>query len=306
MERLLRYLICNFKRKAIMEVFTILLLGLPPYIMDRFLKQKGFHDLVYVLLFIPVTLGSYRFGVFGGIIYSLLYGFGIYWNDMNLTLNLKEFLSGHLNVIELFVTTFLLASGVSTGILASKLKAQREDIERANQKLKEMSFRDPLTGMGNSRAFWENLQRCCEQSLELNQPMALVIADIDNFKKFNDTLGHLEGDALLAQVSEIIRANVRAADFPCRYGGDEIGIILPNCDRDMAESVVSRLMVALGTFFLGVMRDRGIRVSISVGIAVLPEDGISPRALVAAADKAMYNAKKVPGNYCCFASPNKS
>lgn len=293
-------------RNRLREVIGIFLLGIPPYIMDRLWKHSGLHDLTYVLLFLPVSLGSYRFGVIGGIVYSLLYGVGIYWNDKNFTFNLHEFLSGNLNIIELFVTAFLLASGVSTGILASKLRAQREDIEKANQKLKEMSFRDPLTGMGNSRAFWENLERCCEQALELNQPMALVIADIDNFKKFNDTLGHLEGDALLAQVSEIIRANVRAADFPCRYGGDEMGIILPNCDRDMAESVVSRLMVALGTFFLGVMKDRGIRVSISIGIAVLPEDGISPRALVAAADRAMYKAKQIPGNYCCFASPNKS
>ncbi len=289
------------------QVIAILLLTLPSLVLDNLLRNSVYHDLAYILLFLPVTLGSYLFQAWGGIGFALLSGGLVYWNERTAIAGSGHLITGQITIIELFVTGYLMASGIGSGILSSRLRSQQQVITRANRRLQEMSLCDPLTGMGNSRAFWDTLTEECNRALETNQSVAVLITDIDRFKSYNDTFGHLEGDALLAQLGETIRANLRAGDLACRYGGDEMGIILPNCGRECAEALADRLLEVLNSqVFEPIGMERGVKMSLSMGIAVLPHDGITPRAIVASADSAMYKAKKAGGNTYYCSSPKSS
>jgi diguanylate cyclase (GGDEF)-like protein len=121
---------------------------------------------------------------------------------------------------------------------------------------------------------------------------ALVLMDVDNFKLFNDTYGHLTGDAVLASVAATIRENCRDGDTAGRYGGDELALLLPSATRAEAEAVVTRLMSSIHSRPHLAWDGSLIPISVSPGIACFPEDGRTRRDLVAAADAAMYEAKR--------------
>jgi diguanylate cyclase (GGDEF)-like protein len=118
-----------------------------------------------------------------------------------------------------------------------------------------------------------------------------MIADIDHFKRLNDTYGHQFGDAVLKRVAQLLKAGVYETDFVGRYGGEEFGIVLPRADSAgllrKAETIRSR--IAAETFSQGLEK---VKLTVSIGIAHFPRDGAGPDELVAAADKALYAAKE--------------
>ncbi|HEY6337446.1 MAG TPA: GGDEF domain-containing protein, partial [Candidatus Sulfotelmatobacter sp.] len=127
--------------------------------------------------------------------------------------------------------------------------------------------------------------------------MALVIADIDQFKKLNDEFGHLLGDEVLRQVSSLFHQELRKIDVVCRYGGEEFAILLTNTNAQHAMGVAEKLRrVVEGWPFPGVPR----RVTISAGVAAFPEHGSTRDELVHAADKALYAAKQAGRNLVCL------
>lgn len=149
---------------------------------------------------------------------------------------------------------------------------------------------DQLTGLGNRRHFDEELARLLESSDRYGQPTALIVADIDHFKKINDTHGHDAGDAVLRHVSQIFLEGVRAIDLCARYGGEEIVVLLPQTQLEGAAELAERLRRALETrpaFHAG----QAIPVTCSIGVASYPRCTTRRDGLFGAADRALYEAK---------------
>ena len=158
-----------------------------------------------------------------------------------------------------------------------------------------MSFVDALTGLANRRRLDETLDTEWRRASRLQTPLAVVIADIDAFKAYNDTLGHPEGDKCLVAVAAVIRnAASRAGDFAARYGGEEFMVLIPGLDRDAATAYAEMLRQACESQAIPhPASPAGLVVTISLGVAVcIPSDNASVAELIADADAALYRAKK--------------
>ncbi|MHB9091906.1 MAG: sensor domain-containing diguanylate cyclase, partial [Chloroflexota bacterium] len=174
--------------------------------------------------------------------------------------------------------------------------AERLSLAVANLTLREtlraQAIRDPLTGLFNRRYMEETLEREVPRALRKGAPLTVVMVDIDHFKNFNDVFGHDAGDALLHALGSFINSRVRAEDVACRYGGEEFTLILPEIG---AEAACARLdEIREGVRQLNV-EHHGLPlgpVTISMGVAFLPEHGRDSEALLHSADTALYRAKK--------------
>ncbi len=150
---------------------------------------------------------------------------------------------------------------------------------------------DGLTELYNHRYFQEQIRMQVEQSKRYNHNFSLIIIDIDFFKKFNDTFGHQSGDAVLRQVAQTLKKNVRATDIVCRYGGEEMSIILPNTGKDEAFSTAQKICERVASKKFKLAGDKETNVTISLGVSTFPYDGDSASSIIEAADKRLYNAK---------------
>ena len=150
---------------------------------------------------------------------------------------------------------------------------------------------DGLTELYNHRYFQEQIRMQVEQSKRYNNNFSLIIIDIDFFKKFNDTFGHQSGDAVLRQVAQTLRKNVRATDIVCRYGGEEMSIILPNTSKDEAFSTAQKICERVASKKFKLTGEKETHVTISLGVATFPFDGDTASAIIEAADKRLYTAK---------------
>lgn len=160
--------------------------------------------------------------------------------------------------------------------------------------LRSLVFVDGLTGVANRRRFDEALLSEWRQCRRAGTPLALLMIDIDHFKRYNDHYGHPTGDACLQQVAAVLKAAMqRACDLVARYGGEEFVCLLPGCDQAPALAKAQALQAALAA--QGIAHEASPTaawVTLSIGVAVAqPQAGGSPAALVAAADAALYSAK---------------
>ena len=176
-----------------------------------------------------------------------------------------------------------------------RLVAQRtEELRLANEHLSRLSFIDSLTGLANRRRFDEALQAEWRRARRSRSPLAIVIADIDGFKRYNDLLGHPEGDRCLAAVAGVFaRAVGRAGDLAARYGGEEFVVLLPFSDHTAALAVAEGLRAACEALAIPhPSSEVGPVVTISLGVAArVPSDNEGPEQLMAEADAALYRAK---------------
>jgi diguanylate cyclase (GGDEF)-like protein len=170
-----------------------------------------------------------------------------------------------------------------------------EELRIANEHLSRLSFADSLTGLANRRHLDEVLEREWRRALRLQAPLAIVVADIDAFKAYNDALGHPEGDKSLIAVAEVIRkATSRAGDFAARYGGEEFVILIPGADHAQATNFAEGLRAAIETRAIPHPASSVAPVvTFSVGVAAhVPTGGGTASGLFAEADAALYRAKQ--------------
>jgi len=171
-----------------------------------------------------------------------------------------------------------------------ELARTNEGLKAANRALETLAITDGLTSLYNHRHFQDMLERDVRKCEQQGRPLSLLFIDIDHFKAFNDRWGHQEGDAALRRVAAQVMKGLRASDMAFRYGGEELAVLMPSCAKGQAAELAEKLRVAV--------RDNaqrpapsGDRLTVSVGVASYPEDGELPRALVDAADAALYSAK---------------
>ena len=156
----------------------------------------------------------------------------------------------------------------------------------------KLATTEGLTELYNHRYFQDTLRKQIDTARRYNQPFSLIIIDIDFFKNFNDSYGHQAGDAVLKEVAQILKRNTRAIDFVCRYGGEEMSIILPFTDKEEAQFNAERICKAVSSKVFKLPNNVECNVTISLGVATFPENGDTPQKIIEHADKALYWAKE--------------
>lgn len=156
----------------------------------------------------------------------------------------------------------------------------------------KLATTDGLTGLHNHRFFQERMANNVERCRRYNSHFALLLMDIDFFKKFNDNYGHQAGDAVLKQVAETLKKSVRSSDLVARYGGEEMAIVLDNADIDEAMLIANKVCKTVATKPFKLSESIEKHVTISIGVAIFPQHGDSPAAMIEFADKCLYRAKE--------------
>ncbi|OHD28884.1 MAG: hypothetical protein A2Y31_06795 [Spirochaetes bacterium GWC2_52_13] len=168
----------------------------------------------------------------------------------------------------------------------TKQKSMEEQLAHQNRRLRELVDHDDLTKVFSRRALYDFLKAAHARSLANGDDLAIVMLDIDHFKKINDTYGHLVGDTILKQVATLIGNTIRTVDAVGRYGGEEFLVVLDGADPQVAAQVAERIRGTIAEY----RYDGGITVRISGGVAVLQGQGIDE--LITLADNRLYEAKR--------------
>ncbi len=217
-------------------------------------------------------------------------------------------ISGYFDVLENFIAfsqaheaweldEILVTSMVLTFVLLAKVIKRSQDLaleielrKIAEQKIQELAFQDTLTNLPNRRIFMTKLSFVMKQNSQNHSQQAILFIDLDNFKEVNDTFGHSTGDDLLCQFARRARGCIKQNDILSRIAGDEFSVLLSNIkDPHDAAIVAERIIQGLSLPFS--INGNQIRVSLSIGIAITPQDSISAEELMSFADKAMYFVK---------------
>jgi len=176
--------------------------------------------------------------------------------------------------------------------LQQTVREQTQKLRHANERLHKLAISDGLTGLYNHRYFQDRWRREVQLARRYDEPLSLMILDVDFFKNYNDTMGHPQGDVLLKELAMLLLRSVREVDLVARYGGEEFVIVLPKSRKVNAVVLAERVRALVGQHSFP-HRDvqPGGRVTVSVGVASYPEDGDDAGEVIVAADKALYRAK---------------
>jgi diguanylate cyclase (GGDEF)-like protein len=168
-----------------------------------------------------------------------------------------------------------------------ELDVINDTLRKKNEELERLSITDGLTGLANHRFLMQRLKEEGARSQRTDRAFSVLMADVDHFKEYNDTFGHPAGDAVLKKVAAILRECTRAVDCAARYGGEEFAIVMPETPATGALQVAERIRarVAAEEF-------PGRRITLSIGVAEFPQDAEAPQAVMAVADRALYQAKR--------------
>ncbi len=199
------------------------------------------------------------------------------------------FASAPLGTSVLLLLAFI-GTVVSTGLVLSTVVGERsrafEALAQALKTLKEEAIRDPLTDLYNRRFLRDYLSRELLRAAREGIRVAVIMIDLDRFKRVNDTAGHAAGDFVLTEIATLLKRHIRGTDIACRYGGEEFTLVLPNATLQSARS--------RGEAICSAIREQGVQlmgVTASLGVAIFPDHAAEPESLLRAADKALYDAK---------------
>jgi diguanylate cyclase (GGDEF)-like protein len=176
--------------------------------------------------------------------------------------------------------------------LAGQAARSMESVDQHETATRE-SLTDELTGLSNRRALDDALASEVERAKRFGGTLGLVLIDLDDFKTVNDTHGHPQGDVVLREVARVLRESSREIDHPARYGGEELALVLPGTDLEGAFNLAERVRERIETLHIPRIDGAGrLRVTASCGVAAVPQTPADEDALVAAADQALYAAKR--------------
>lgn len=256
-----------------------------------YLPKPGDDLSVFVWQFIVYVLAIFLLGLPKGLIFSL------FFYILVSTIFLLKFASGEKALPVVCIADILIANAVIIffSFYYEKVRSDTEKaLQEANQKLVELSAHDGLTGLYNRRYFDKMIEMEWKRSIRSGQPLSLIMADIDFFKNYNDTYGHLKGDDCIRAVAKAIRASVkRPCDIAARYGGEEFAIILPNTNSDGAKKIAQ---IAKNCIRNNAIPHKGSKidniVTMSLGISTaIPNSSSKPDDIIAQADDALYKSK---------------
>jgi len=198
-------------------------------------------------------------------------------------------------------TDELAAAVKELGGARAALEERNRALGEANERLTTLSYRDGLTGVANRRHLDDMLAQEWNRAFRAGTPISFVLADIDHFKKLNDSLGHQEGDVCLRKVAEVLAENARrSGDLAARFGGEEFGVLLPGAPEEAAFQVAETMRTRLEALKMPHPASPLGIVTASFGVATFhPRDGGTAQELVASADEALYAAKKAGRNRVC-------
>ena len=182
------------------------------------------------------------------------------------------------------------------GELAAAFNAMASALEKNQAELTELATLDGLTGLYNHRTFYVLLRGELARAQRFNRPVSLLLLDIDHFKSVNDTYGHQAGDAVLKDLGALLGREAREIDRICRYGGEEITIILPETDIDAAAGIAERLRASVQAHTFAAGNGASLHLTVSIGAASWPLHASNIQGLVSEADAAMYAAKQAGRN----------
>jgi diguanylate cyclase (GGDEF)-like protein len=173
----------------------------------------------------------------------------------------------------------------------SERKQAQDALLKSQALLREQSVRDHLTGLFNRRYMEETLERELLRAARKGLSLGMIMLDVDNLKQFNDTWGHAAGDDILRELGSLLLQQVRGEDIACRYGGDEFILILPDASRQVTCERAELICKYAQEFHLQFEGQSLAAVTLSLGIAVFPEHGITSTGILRAVDAALYRAK---------------
>lgn len=192
--------------------------------------------------------------------------------------------------------------GESYAELEKKIAERTRELNQANERLKELSITDGLTGAYNHRHFVERLEEEIKRAERYGKRLSLIMSDIDHFKEYNDLNGHPAGDEVLSGVASCLKEGIRGQDLLARYGGEEFSIILPETGKDKAHLLAERIReLVRGKVFPFESDQPGGDLTMSFGVATYPEDAVTSGDLVKKADAALYRAKETGRDRVCRA-----
>ncbi len=182
--------------------------------------------------------------------------------------------------------------------------ADRLALTLADMKLREtlrtQAICDPLTGWYNRRHMQDSLERDIHRVARADRSLSILMFDVDNFKRFNDSFGHEAGDVALQKLCKVLKERIRSEDVACRYGGDEFVLILPDSSAELAAERADDLRLAVGREKLQYQGHAVRPPTLSFGIASFPADGKNSHELLRAADTALYRAKREGRDKVCL------
>ena len=179
--------------------------------------------------------------------------------------------------------------------ITERKKAQVALLEREAE-LRELSIRDHLTGLFNRRYMEETLERELQRASRKGTSLGLIMLDVNQFKDFNDNHGHAAGDMVLRELGTLILTHIRGDDIPCRYGGDEFIIVLPEASEETTRERAELIRERAQQIELQLEGQRLESITITYGVAVFPYDGVTRAKILKAADDAFYIVKNKRGN----------
>ncbi len=162
---------------------------------------------------------------------------------------------------------------------------------KLQQQLKSQSIQDPLTGLFNRRYLETTLERELQRARRNQQPMSVIMLDVDYFKRFNDTFGHEAGDAVLRELGQLLQKSIRGSDFACRYGGEELTLVMPGASLEIAIARAEQLRQGVKQLQVNYRGQPLGAIALSLGVASFPEHGSTAESVMRAADAALYKAK---------------
>jgi diguanylate cyclase (GGDEF)-like protein len=210
-----------------------------------------------------------------------------------LTYLVTQYVDGGSSVTAMLIA--ILVPAVIAPLLSYALLRLLFQLDAAEERMRQLSIKDDLTQVYNRRHFIEHAKVEWERALRYGEEFAIIIFDIDDFKRINDIYGHLAGDEILREVSRVCEKEARASDMFARYGGDEFVYLIPNSGAIDIQELMKRVQQRLSENLMKIGEDE-IRITVSMGARRFDDEVPDFEAILSQADQALYTAKRSGGN----------